>query len=166
MSVIPLTGKVEPAAQEFIKVAGKPGSWECLFLTSTGQCSLHPHKPLECRVLECWRPQGISDLMGQDLLNRWHLLPNDSPMLPIIEQHEEQCSFQLIDPYLLANKPVDKDLEQLLANDMLLRQQAVANFDLTPALEMFYFGRPLFMTLQGAGWRIWEDNANLRVARP
>ena len=155
MSLHPVTGRAEPAAWEFIKVAGRAGSWQCRFLTDDLVCALHPDKPLECRVLECWQSQPLLDLLGHDLLNRSHLLPDEPRLAAMIDEHDRQCACALLGPYLEGKRLPDDFLQELLHRDMLIRQEAAALFSLSAAREMLYFGRPLFMSLQGAGWRVW-----------
>ncbi len=165
MSMNPLKGKAEPANFEFIKVAGKPGSWECLFLDEYLLCALHPDKPLECRVLECWQPQAVIDLMGRDLLNRSHLLAADSPLFELIHHHDEICSYSSFNLYFLEKRSQDDELDSLIADDLNIRAQAAQSYGLSLAQEMLYFGRPFFKTLQGAGWQVWEEAGVLRMRR-
>ena len=161
----PLANKVEPAPHEFIKIAGGPGSWQCLFLTEQNQCNLHPAKPLECRLLQCWQPEDLLAMVGKDLLNRKDILANNGPLLELIDNQEQQLPWQEINPYLLAGQQPDHHLVQLVNNDILFRDKAINQHRFDLALEMLYLGRPFFTAFQAAGWRVWQHGNSLQLAK-
>ncbi|MEN8140472.1 MAG: YkgJ family cysteine cluster protein [Thermodesulfobacteriota bacterium] len=164
-SLHPLAGEARPAREEFVKVAGKAGSWECLFLSREGLCRLHPDKPLQCRTLECWQPQPLLDLLERDLVKRRHLLEPSSPLLSLIAEQEESCSFARLTPYLELERGVDEEFIKLINLDLKLRERGAKEHGLSLNRELLFLGRPLFKTLQAAGWHVWQEGDRL-LARP
>lgn len=166
----PFTGKVAPAAHEMIKLAGKGTSWECIFY-DVGQsaCIIHANRPLECRLLQCWDTRKIEAAYGKDCLGRFDLMEDQDPLGDHIKRHEQQCSYAAALPlldHLCSPAPGETDMEQLtglMQQDLLLRDLAVSAFGLSLQQELFYFGRPLFQSLQHPRLRVTMSGPSLRL---
>lgn len=65
----PLSGKVEPASCELIKINGRKGEWTCCFFDAeTPACTIYAHRPLECRLLECWDTEKLISVINKNTL--------------------------------------------------------------------------------------------------
>ncbi len=166
----PFSEQVEPAKQEMIKVAGKGASWECVFYDAApSSCTIHADRPLECRQLECWDTTQIAAVYGKNCLNRFALINENEPILRLIKDHERQCSYLAALPIIdrmAAGSVSSGDLEKLtklMQDDLVLRDRAVSALSLSLAQELFYFGRPLFQTLQHPALRVTLDGGCIRL---
>jgi len=166
----PFTGKVEPASREMIKIAGKGASWECIFYDAgRSACIIHADRPLECRLLQCWDTAQIEAVNGKNCLGRFDLVDNQDPIRDHIKRHEQQCSYARALPLLdnLSSAAPDeksmKELTGLMQQDLLLREQVVSAFGLTLQQELFYFGRPLFQSLQHPRLRVKMSGIAIRL---
>lgn len=166
----PFTGKVEPAAQEMIKIAGKGASWECIFYDAAqSACIIHANRPLECRLLQCWDTGGIEAIYGRDCLSRFDLVTGQDPLTAHIRKHQQQCSYAKALPlmeHLSSPTPAKVSMEELtglMQQDLQLREQAISAFRLSLQQELFYFGRPLFQSLQHPGLRVKMAGSSIRL---
>lgn len=166
----PFTGKVEPASYEMIKIAGKGASWECIFYDAAqSACIIHADRPLECSLLQCWDTRGIAEIYGRECLSRFDLVADQDPIRDHIKRHEQQCSYARTLPFLdqLSSPSPDKasmeELQGLMRQDLALRDQAVSVFGLSLQQELFYFGRPLFQSLQHPRLRVTMTGASIRL---
>lgn len=95
-------------------------------------------------------------------MNRFDLLSDDAPMLPLIREHEEECPC----PDL---RQLKKELERgagrvnlleelavMVNKDITLRKQANRSHGISLGMELFYFGRPLFQLLTPLGVQVRE----------
>jgi Fe-S-cluster containining protein len=167
---IPFTGKVEPAPHEMIKIAGKRASWECIFYDADrSACIIHADRPLECRLLQCWNTEKIEAVYGRDCLGRFDLVEDQDPIRDHIKRHEEKCSYAKALPlleHLSSPAPGETSMEELtglMQQDLLLRDQAVSAFRLSLQQELFYFGRPLFQSLQHPRLRVTMSGSSLQL---
>ncbi len=173
----PFENKVIEAKEELIKIAGKGGSWECIFYDApSSSCTIHSRSPIECRLLKCWDIDDIKKITGKGCLDRFAILPGNDPLLGSIETHEKKCSFTKIHSLLQKLSTIRAETDQtetmqeltkIMQDDLLLRDEAVARFRLSLQQELFYFGRPLFqavrhplisITLQGSNVLIQMNN--------
>ena len=166
----PFTGMVEPASYEMIKIAGKGPSWECIFYEADrSACIIHADRPLECRLLQCWDTGEIEAIHGRECLSRFDLIADQDPIRDHIKRHEQQCSYARTLPFLdqLSSPAPDKasmeKLQGLMQHDLMLRDQAVSVFGLSLQQELFYFGRPLFQSLQHPRLRVNMSGPSLRL---
>ncbi|MCK9296227.1 MAG: YkgJ family cysteine cluster protein [Desulfobulbaceae bacterium] len=166
----PFTEMVEPASYEMIKIAGKGASWECIFYDAgRSACIIHADRPLECRLLQCWDTGEIEAIHGRECLCRFDLVADQDPIRDHIQRHEQQCTYALALPFLdqLSSPAPDKasmeELQGIMQQDLLLRDQAVCAFGLSLQQELFYFGRPLFQSLQHPRLRVAMSGSSLRL---
>jgi Fe-S-cluster containining protein len=146
----PVKDELTELSTEIIKIRGRADSWTCRFYQEEGHaCAIYDHRPLECRLLECWDPAQVEALFLQDLLTRQDLIPEDSTLWELISAHEASCSpglmYQLIEAARHeAPESGDKtSLSQLLDMDAQFRGIIRERLSLEPRTLDFYFGRPL-----------------------
>lgn len=151
----PFTERVEPAAIEFLKIAGKGVGWECIFYDpAASACTIHADRPLECRLLKCWDTDEIKKVIGINYLGRLDIVDRNDPLRQHILTHEEKCSYKEINALLRQLPAPTRHADTLAAlkttldQDMQIRDQAIALFHLSLPQELFYFGRPLFTALR------------------
>ncbi len=161
-----------PMQHEIVKIAGKGGSWECLFLDrAKSLCMIYEHRPLECRVLKCWDTAELLSVIGKDPLRRTDLIGPEDPILRLIEEHEKKCSVRKMEDMLSSLSDRDgsrtslKELEELVREDLTFRAEVVSELSLPLSVELFIFGRPLFKLLSGMGISVREENGRLRLFR-
>lgn len=163
--------KPAPAASEIIKVKAAGSEWTCLFFDEkNAYCTIYEYRPIECLLLKCWDTGDLKKISGRDLLNRSDIIAVDDPVLPFVETHERQCSLEKLAEQLLAldneefrQQTIDELTVQVKA-DLALRLQAFAKCRFSLALELFYFGRPLFKILAPYGVETHEENGVCRLS--
>ncbi len=166
----PLANRVIPAEQEFLKLAGKDGSWACLLYDQEKAiCSIYDRRPLECRVLECWNPRELAAVIGKETLCRSDVMNPGDPIRGLLETHEEECSFatimDLLDGLQSDEEEVMRKLSQIVTRDLAIRQRARQEFQMADAYELFLFGRPVFISLKPYGISISEENGAVVLHR-
>lgn len=172
ISVSPLSSSPKPARTEFIKLMGSHGDWTCLFLKrDTNLCGIYSHRPLECRTLQCWNTRPLLHMAGKDLLCRADLMNPDDPMLQLLKDHEQECSWENINRLLplSAQKTTTRaalaQLSNIVRLDLQARQRARQEFGLPDHYELFIFGRPIFVSLSHQGISTHEDGGDIRLER-
>lgn len=160
--LMPLTGDV-------IKIKGQAGSETCLYFDHAGgRCTIYEHRPVECRVLQCWNTGPIEKLYERDRLARKDLLETANELLELVQDHQKRCDYALIGRLLKGLKTGDKKraleaLSQMLHYDrhlrMLVAEQASPENDITD----FLFGRPLAITLNAFGMRLTESKGRYKL---
>ena len=91
----------------------------------------------------------------------------DDPLASLVSHHEESCpcpDLAGIRERLRAAGTRQETLQQLtglVAGDLGIRSRAAAGSGLSVALELFYFGRPLFQLLAPLGVVTRESPAGL-----
>jgi Fe-S-cluster containining protein len=165
----PISDRIEPSAHEFVKLAGRKGSWNCLFLNpNNNSCTIYQNRPLECRLFECRAPENLFAVIGRNLLQRSDLINPQDPVLAIMRHHEERCRFEecnrLVEECLRTRNNQNADpLAGILREDIFLRQQALQEKGLPSVYEMFIFGRPMFFSVRERGLTIFEEDGRLQV---
>ncbi len=170
--VFSLSGETpETAEAEIIKIKGKPGTWLCIFFEEhEAKCSIYPYRPLECTLLKCWDTLALEEVAGQDLLSRFDIIAPDNPAISFIRNHEKQFSLARLAQLLsAAEKPHTKlqalaDLNELINRELALRKNVCRQLECSVDLELFYFGRPLFLILEQYGFKIHENNGIIHVS--
>ncbi len=95
-------------------------------------------------------------------MNRFDLLSDDAPMLPLIREHEEECPCpdlrQLSKELGRGDGRVNllEELAVMVNKDITLRKQANRSHGISLGMELFYFGRPLFQLLTPLGVQVRE----------
>jgi Fe-S-cluster containining protein len=170
MALSPSHEEPETIEKELIKIAGKGKDWECICLDRDGNsCTIYEHRPLECRVLECWDTSELESIAGQNTLTRADIIAPDNPINEFIKLHELKCPVP--EPYRIrAALSSEADAPQALAQlteivrmDLAIRAEAVRRFDIPLSLELFYFGRPIHVMLNSHGLRTTEKDGIIQI---
>jgi Fe-S-cluster containining protein len=167
---IPDREGLHPTGQEIVKIAGKGGSWECLFLDKKGSsCKIYEYRPLECRMLKCWDTAELLSVVDKNLLKRSDIIDPEDPILKLVQDHEKRCVIREMESMLSSLSDKDenstslRELERLVREDMAFRAEAVSRFNLPLSVELFVFGRPLFKLLSCRGVSVQEECGELRL---
>ncbi len=163
----PLTGTVQPAAVELVKIAGTGRQWACCYYDQTGGCTIHDHRPHACRTLKCWDTDEVCALFEKDTLSRFDILPANDVLLPVLREHSRICPCDDL-AYVrtnLAHLPDEKkkELETRVGEELRLRMRVVAEHHLGLGQELFYFGRPLFQMLSALGVGVVDTGRGVRL---
>ena len=156
---------------EQVKIREKPGSRECLFFQPEGHgCGIYDNRPLQCRVLECWNPEGYKVLKKNKLLSRKDLLGPTDPLLPVVKTHEERCNVLRLQELLMKTAeqtiPDDEGLMGIILYDRHVRTYLSEKFDLNRQHLDFLLGRPVAEVIPGLGFQIQFEPGNRIVVRP
>ncbi len=161
--------------QEFLKLQGQGPDWCCsLYDRTTATCTIYSHRPLACRLLECWNPDPLLAITGRDLLDRFAVIGPDNPLLPLVREHERLCPCPSLDS--LDNRLRDQaetgnrsaileELAGMVNLDLQYRGRVAARFGLSLADELFYFGRPLVHLLRPLGIGSREQDGKIFLFR-
>jgi Fe-S-cluster containining protein len=166
----PVSGRVQPVAVELVKLAGKGGSWQCSFLSPAGTCQIYSCRPEACRQLKCWDTREILALVEQDTLDRQAILASDSPLLPLIAEHQMLCPCDelavLLDGTQAAGEAQRQRFARQAQADLDFRTRVIAETGLSLAEELFVFGRPFFQLLQQLGVGVATSPAGIVLHWP
>jgi Fe-S-cluster containining protein len=149
----PLSDKIEPAKFEILKI-GSENSWTCpFFLEESNHCSIYQNRPIECCLLQCWNTSQIAKVIYKNNLDRWDIIGSQRPIYETLKSHELDCDYRRLDALAKQRKDVDSDsvkeqMDKIFAQDMAIREKAIKEFNLSLSQELFYFGRPMFKSLQ------------------
>jgi Fe-S-cluster containining protein len=167
-------GRVVPASQEFLKLAGARGSWRCKFYDKPGGCGIYGQRPLECRLLFCRDTTPLEAVMGRELLSRRDLLAAADPALEWLAKLEQAVGYPEV-MELLAGLDRQSSTEASLAAltslvraDLSLRESFLRSFTERGDEEMFLLGRPLFLAIAPFGCRLVEGagGTEMQYTRP
>ena len=171
--VSPSAVNPEPAQAEIVKIRGKGSDWTCLFFKEEeAACAIYKHRPLECSLLKCWAPEELEKIAGRKLLSRHDIIARHEPVLPFIKEQNDTCSLENLDRLLGAvhHESTRHDalthLTGLVNTDLAIRARARARLHCSLALELFFFGRPLFIILHQFGIETHEENGVCRLSLP
>lgn len=135
--------------KELIKVRGKsPESWTCFFHDSTSKlCMIHKDRPVQCRIMECWNPEGITRIYHEDTLSRKDTLVRGSALKEIVLMHEEKCPVESFTGLMRIeiNTPgqADHEINQMISFDEWFRTIFQEKTGASSCVLDYYFGRPL-----------------------
>lgn len=135
-------------AEEIIKIKSRPDSTVCIYYNDAeSSCSIYEHRPLECRVLECWNTEKIAAIYAELRLNRRSVLEKISWLTELVETHEDECSLEKLQALTDAREAGDagaaSELMHLINYDRHLRQLVVEKGGILPEMIDFLFGRSL-----------------------
>jgi len=143
-----VSGGLVRLTAEIIKIKSRPDDGACVHFNDSGMsCSIYDHRPVECRVLECWNTGPIGQIYGKNRLSRRVVLKKNQWLIDLIEVHDPACALDQIRK--LANERESGDpkatsvLIQMINYDFHLRQLAVEKGGVPPEILDFLFGRPL-----------------------
>lgn len=146
----PIGGAVEPAKHELLKVSAA-NSWICPFLNQTNNhCKIYASRPVECSLLKCWAPAQLKDIIYRNNIDRWDIIKPAAAIFDIVKQHDKECSFTNIEELCKDNNNSNDcrtKIHVIIQMDLSIREQAINLLGLSLAEELFYFGRPMFKSL-------------------
>ena len=163
----PVTGVIQPAGVELIKIAGKGKQWECCYYDEQKACTIYESRPQACVLLKCWDTKDILDVVEKETLCRFDILGPDDPMIPVIREHDHLCPgadfLYLRDRTSQLSVQQEKELEEQVRDDLRFRTKVTGDFKLKLSEELFYFGRPLFQLLQMSGAVVSESRSGVTL---
>jgi len=170
----PITARVEPVLHELIKVGSLDGNnWSCRFFRAgDASCEIYADRPLECRLLKCWDTAALMPVIGKDTLARTEIINPADPIIPLFELHNRECACRDIDNLVAAlAAAADSEAEsaclagltEFVRRDLTIRAYAHAELGLPAAVELFVFGRPVFILLRARGLSVREAEDGLVV---
>lgn len=169
----PVSGVVESADRELVKINGQGGEWTCLFYEKEGStCSIYEHRPLECRLLKCWEPGKVLAVIGRDTIRRRDIVRGGEQIHDLIAHQQRECPAGAVALAVAGwrqqpdNEKCRDVLADLIRRDLSLRNYAVNDLGLPSDIELFVFGRPLFKQLAGFGVGIREDEDGIEFLWP
>ena len=170
--VIP-PGKSSPvwSTTEIIKLKGKPSEWTCIFYDRrNSSCLIYQYRPVECVLLKCWDTAELQGIAGRNLLDRSDIIGKDEPIMQHINAFEKECDLGIIAGMNLdrpdtLNKESLAELNELVNRDLQLRSRAQKDLNLSVDLELFYFGRPVFIILSQFSLLPREVNGKIHMIR-
>ena len=161
----PLTGKVQPASVELVKIVGAGGQWQCCYYDSDHGCTIYHYRPVGCRLLKCWDPGDILNLV--DTLCRLDIVTADSPFVALIKEHEKLCPCDGLQSILTDRNSLTQqqknELEARVNSDLQFRKRVIEDYNLSLREEMFYFGRPFFQLLNPLGVSVVESETGVQL---
>ena len=167
--VSPISGSTEPSEQEIVKISGRDSHWTCAFYQSNDKsCVVYKDRPLECKLLKCWDTDALLDAIYTNAIARKDIIPSSAPVMHFINLQEKHCSYSELASYAMDIKghlayTVLDGVSRLINQDISLRQKAVNQLNLSLREELFYFGRPMFQTLEFYKMTVREKSGSLEV---
>lgn len=147
---------LERADTDIIRIRGcADGNHACTFFNPTrNECGIYDHRPLECRILQCWNPQMLVAAYKRDRLTRRHLLEGVPGVWDLVREHHARCDYNRI-AGLARSINEDSDAEaagramlECVRYDHSLRQVTLERTRYDEHMLLFLFGRPLTITLR------------------
>lgn len=140
--------------EELIKVKEKRNSRECIFFDSlSSSCTIYEHRPLQCRVFLCSKPERSRALFKRKKLKRTDLV-NTPEILTIIDAHNQRvdmnCFIETVESLSRSDRMKDETVE-LILYDMHFRKFIKEKLPLNPDEIQFYLGRSLYEILKDFG---------------
>ncbi len=148
--------RLEPALADIVKVKEQTNpndlkATTCHFFNwETNNCTIYPHRPLECRVLKCWDVRESIQIYNKNRLTRKDILGHIKGLWELIEEHQIQCSYAKFRKLLRKTNTVQnndakhrKMINEMIGYDKHLRALIIQrNYLKADALDLI-FGRPL-----------------------
>ncbi|UCG14201.1 MAG: YkgJ family cysteine cluster protein [Deltaproteobacteria bacterium] len=148
---------------ELIKIKEDQTGGHCRFYeVEQRRCLIYHHRPLQCRVQACWNPGALENLWNQEKLTRRHLVKDDSALLEILGDHDEQCTPEKLH---LAFKRFHESKDAAILNPLVEVLKQDLDFRALVRAELrydneeldFLFGRPLVEIVRAYG--VWIEKA-------
>lgn len=164
----PLSNRLQAARSELIKISGVGKEWSCFYFDPDEKgCTIYEHRPLACKVLECWDTEAVEQIIDKDLLSRADLIRADDPLYQAVLEHESSFPCPDLEAILAQGSPPhSRELEDAANREVAFRTELVDSHELSLGEELFYFGRPLFHLLITVGARVRESGGRLLIDWP
>ena len=80
---------------EIIKIKNRPDDGACVYFNDPGvSCKIYDHRPLECRMLECWNTGPIEKIYAENRLARHVILEKNQWLIELVETHDRECALR------------------------------------------------------------------------
>jgi len=90
-----------PAPSDIIKIKSGLTDTTCTHYDEKGSgCSIYEHRPMECRLLECWNTGEFEKQYASDRLTRKDLLPESNDLWLMVVDHDKRCDYSIIHQHL------------------------------------------------------------------
>lgn len=160
--------KVIELGEEVVRLRACAGSTACLFFDdASNRCSIYDYRPIECRVLKCWDPTGLTAMYHTDRIGRLGLISQESALGILIEEHERRCGYAQIKPLAEAvHRKSNKALQEIAARieyDHGIRESLKQKAGAGESELEFLFGRPFQETLPTFGLNVQVQQGTVRV---
>lgn len=169
LALSPISDRLEPTATELVRLSGSKGSWSCCFLDQElNACTIYDQRPLECRLLKCWDTAELLKAVGRNTLCRLDLIDTANPLRELIEFHEHECGCPDMEKIRNADREAEgaewlARLTALVRKDLAFRSRVMTEFNLPTTVEVFAFGRPLFIILNSVGIMTREEQGEVTL---
>ncbi len=144
-----IAGRPVLLTRELIKVRGKnQNSWACPFHDpQSNLCLIHQHRPLQCRLLECWNTREITAAYDKNTLSRNDVFSRGSAMEEIVAVHEQKCPVEAFTDLLRQDMDSpgkkSRDINEMITYDERIRRVFQGKTQASAQDLDYYFGRPL-----------------------
>ncbi len=151
---------------ELIKIKGQNSTWTCLFFDlKKNHCTIYSHRPMECRVLECWNTDAIKKIYNINRLSRKQLISDINGLWELVEDHSIRCSYKVLGELAGSlGKTNTGDtagkIMEIIGYDSNIRELVVEKAGIAPDITDFLFGRPLEKTLKMFNLKVHYSNGN------
>ena len=158
-----------PAPSDIIKIKGRKGTLACVFFDQENNiCKIYEHRPLECRVLECWNTNSIEEMYSKDRLTRKDLISSTEGLWDLIEDHQVRCSYGRLQQFINALNGDSRDevlegIRDIILYDARIRKLVVTKGGLDPDMVDFLFGRPITETINIYGLKIKREGNTIHL---
>ena len=156
-----VTGRIIFPDSDIVKIKAASFSSACLFLEpASNTCSIYDQRPLECRVLECWQPEGLASIYNRNRLSRKDILMPKNPCLwNLVAEHQSRCDYSEVARLARLWLEGDKTgpaaaLLEIMRYDTSLRQTCSREGGIAEAMLDFLFGLPLSVTIARFGLQL------------
>ena len=142
-----------------------------LFDVTARQCTVHEHRPAQCKAQKCWDTRDSDKLAGWPGLTRRDLLEEDDPLCALISEHDSACSVSSLRDLAAGVRQGDDQagpaLVKMVRRDREIRQR-ILHEELAPEDALpFLLGRPVEMLLGPMGLELtrgWKEGMQVRRA--
>lgn len=153
--------------QELIKLAEHPQGG-CVFLEDH-RCAIYPHRPLQCRHLECWSGRHAGQLEDLPRLDRLLIYQRDELARTLVAEYELKLPAAQLARVLAQAAAGDPKAEEraleLMDLDHRLRQGICARYGYPPQELTLLWGRSVVEVAAGYGLRPQVEGDRLRLVR-
>lgn len=151
-----VTGNIQPAETDIIKISADSGQDQaCRFYQcARSECAIYAHRPIECRVLQCWDPQPLIGLYHHQRLTRRHLLSKIDGLWDLVQDHHSTVDYRRIGSLAdsikkrRGHETAQRQLLELIRYDQSLRTATLERTGYAIEMLLFLFGRPLAGTIR------------------
>jgi Fe-S-cluster containining protein len=162
---------VLPAATDILKIkSDSAGSSVCSYYHSSEKaCGIYPHRPLECRILNCREPEISAARYQLDRLTREHLLSGIEGLWELVQDHHQHCDYRQVAALAAEIRRADATAQaltqvmEIIRYDFFIRQGLRERSPLAQDMLDFLFGRSLALTIGMFQLKLAHKNSEIIV---